>query len=207
MTLVNSYVFNNLRILKAKNPGDMYYEEYIKHYAREGDDFYDQYHFAVERVISHAPSRILEIGVRTGLCIANMLSAYTDFSKVKRVVLCDIWKDGFASPEIVKMNLKALNIPVKPEFIVGDSKVQIPTVQGEFDYILVDGDHDKKAASIDLENVVSLCAPGGVIVFDDISPYGCALLDVWDQFGMAHKEEFVFHKNMKGKGTAWAEKK
>jgi predicted O-methyltransferase YrrM len=204
---LTAYVLNNLRILKAKNPGDTYYDEYLKHSKREGVDFFDQYHCAILRVVLHKPKRILEIGVRTGLSICNMLSAYRDVKEIERIVLCDVWNDGFASPEIVKMYLKAMNLNVNPEFIVGDSKVEIPKLEGDFDYILVDGDHDKTAALIDLENVVRLVAPGGVIVFDDISPYGCNLLDVWESFKENHKGEFEFSENMKGKGTAWAEKK
>jgi predicted O-methyltransferase YrrM len=204
---LTAQVLNNLRILKAKNPGDTYYEEYLKHSERDGVDFYDQYHFAIVRAVLHKPKRILEIGVRTGLSICNLLSAYRNPAEAERVVLCDVWNDGFASPEIVKMYLRALNINVNPEFIVGDSKIEVPKIQGEFDYILVDGDHGKEAARLDLENVVRLCAKGGVIVFDDISPFGCNLLDVWEAFKEAHKDEFIFDQNMKGKGTAWAEKK
>lgn len=204
--VLTAYVLNNLRILKAKNPGDNYYDEYLKHSERDGSDFYDQYHLAITRAIHCMPRRILEIGVRTGLCICNMLSAYRDVKQIERIVLCDIWDDGFASPEIVKMNLRALNIQVNPEFIVGDSKIEIPKLEGEFDYILVDGDHGKEAARKDLENVVRLCAKGGIIVFDDISPHGCNLLDVWEEFADDHEGEFAFDTDMKGKGTAWAEK-
>ena len=204
---LTAYILNNLRILKQKNPGDTYYDEYLKHSEREGDDFYDQYSFAICRVILNKPKRILEIGVRTGLSICNMLSAYRNLKTVERVVLCDIWADSFTSPEIVKAYLRALNLQVSPEFIKGDSRVEIPKLQGEFDYILVDGAHEKEIARQDLENVVRLCAKGGVIVFDDISPFGCNLLDVWESFETAHKDEFIFDKDMKGKGTAWAEKK
>ena len=204
---LTAYILNNLRILKQKNPGDTYYDEYLKHSEREGVDFFDQYHCAILRVVLHKPKRILEIGVRTGLSICNMLSAYRDVKEIERIVLCDIWNDGFASPEIVKMYLKALNLNVKPEFIVGDSKVEIPKLEGEFDYVLVDGAHDKETARLDLENVVRLCAPGGVIVFDDISKWGCNLDDVWQAFKAAHKEEFIFNENYNGKGVGWGEKR
>ena len=208
--LLTAYILNNLRILKAKNPGDTYYDEYLKHTARDGDTFFDQYSFAIDCVMSFEPKNILEIGVRTGTCISNMLSVYRTTAVIDRIVLCDIWNDGFASPEIVKMNLRALNlgdvIP-KIEFIIGDSRIEVPKITGLFDYILVDGDHDKKTALIDLNNVIRLCAPAGVIVFDDISPYGCALLDVWEEFKAAHKDEFTFGEDLAGKGTAWAVKK
>ena len=205
--ILTAYILNNLRTLKAKNPGDTYYDEYLKHTGRDKEFFFDQYCFAINRVLFCEPKRILEIGVRTGTCIANMLSAYRNVNVIDRIVLCDIWNDGFASPEIVNMNLRALNlgdIIPKIEFIIGDSKVKIPELQGEFDYILVDGDHDKAVALIDLDNVIRLCAPGGVIVFDDISPYGCALIDVWEEFKKNNADTFTFGQDMAGKGTGWA---
>lgn len=208
--ILTAFILNNLRILKAKNPGDTYYDEYLKHTAREGDNFFDQYCFGVDRVLFCEPKSILEIGVRTGTCISNMLSAYRTTAVIDRIVLIDIWNDGFASPEIVKMNLRALNLTdviQKIEFITGDSKVEVPKLTGLFDYILVDGDHDKVAALNDLNNVINLCSVGGVIVFDDISPFGCALKDVWDQFKSLHGDKFIFGEDIAGKGTAWAIKK
>lgn len=199
------YIFNTLRILKGRNKGDTYYEEYLKHYKREGDEFFDHYHLAVEAVDFYRPKRILEIGVRTGICICNMLSAYLDARKVERIVLIDLWNDGFTSENIVKMNLNALNLPLTNiEFIKGDSLVEVPKLQGEFDWILVDGCHDKPVAKQDLENVVRLCAKRGTIVFDDISEYGCALDDVWQEFKSLHEGEFIFHQNYNGKGVGWA---
>ena len=211
---LTAYIMNTLRILKGKNPGDNYYDEYLKHYAREGDKFYDQYHFAIQWVLNNHPKRILEIGVRTGLSICNMLSAYIDYSSIESIRLVDIWSDGYASPEIVKMNMRAMNFPKRvmdlTEFIVGSSLEEIPKYDSAvnyYDYILVDGDHAKKAAAQDLKNVVRLCAPGGVIVFDDISEHGCNLLDVWEAFKTAHYHLFDFDMNLNGKGTAWAVKK
>ena len=64
--LLTAYVLNNLRIMKAKNPGDTYYEEYLKHTAREEAKFFDQYCLAIGQVLHAQPKRILEIGVRTG---------------------------------------------------------------------------------------------------------------------------------------------
>ena len=207
---LNVHIFNNLRILKAKNPGDNYYDEYLKHYAREGDKFYDQYHFAVQWVITHSPKSILEIGTRTGLSICNMLSAYVDYKGIERIVLTDLFNDGFISPEIVKMNMRALNIPKevmdKTKFIVGDSKTEVPKLEGTFEFVLVDGSHVKEDARKDLENVVRLCAKNGVIVFDDTTDRGCNLQDVWDDFKKSHENEFNFGENHDGKGTSWATK-
>lgn len=202
-----NYVFNTLRILKARNKGDTYYEEYLKHYAREGDDFYDHYHLAVETVCVRPPKRILEIGVRTGICICNMLSAYIDPSIVERVTLIDVWDDGFASPNLVKMNMKTMSIPFdNVEFITGDSLIEVPKLEGTYDWILVDGCHDKRVAKEDLDNVVRLCETGGMIVFDDISPFGCDLVDVWNDFKAQYAGHFHFNENMNGKGVGWAVK-
>lgn len=207
MKTLTQYIFNNLRILKGHNLGDTYYEEYLKHYTREGDEFFDHYHLAVQTVAEKKPLRILEIGVRTGICICNMLSAYLDAKEVQRVVLIDLWNDGFVTENIVKMNLKAMNLPMdKIHFIKGDSLVEVPKLNEEFDWILVDGCHDKAIAALDLENVVRLCADGGVIVFDDISKYGCNLRDVWEEFMARHMSEFKFYDNYKGKGVGWAVK-
>lgn len=203
--ILTTYILNNLRILKGKNPGDNYYDEYLRHFQRDGEDFADQYLFAIENVMVRQPKRILEIGVRTGLSLCNMLSAYIDHSCIERIVLVDQWADSYASPEIVKMNLRAMNFPVLPiEFIVGDSLKEVPKLEGEFDYILVDGDHDKKVAAKDLRNVVRLCALGGVIVFDDISEHGCDLMDVFEAFHTHIKNDFECGWDMGGKGTAWA---
>jgi len=212
--IMTRHILNNLRILKAKNPGDTYYEEYLKHFAREGEAFYDQYHFAIERVLDAAPKKILEVGVRTGLSICNMLSAYTDYSGIEKIVLMDVWNDGFASPGIVRMNLKAMNIPQNLfdniELITADSheylrEVMIPRGDS-FDYILVDGDHSKEGARADLSNAAKLVEPGGVIVFDDITDRGCNLQDVWDDFKEIYSREFMFGENHDGKGVGWAKK-
>jgi len=207
--VTTAMILNNLRILKRLNRGDNYYEEYLKHYAREGEKFFDQYHLAIHYVQFAKPKRILEIGVRTGLSICNMLSAYTDYSCIEKIVLIDIWADGFASPEIVKMNLRAMNFPdsIPIKFWKEDSKTAIPQLEEKFDYVLVDGNHAKEAAREDLKNAARLVAKDGLIVFDDITEHGCNLQDVWDEFKVAHDHLFDFHENHKGKGVGWGVKK
>jgi len=201
----NEIIFNTLRILKKHNVGDLYYEAYLGHLAKRKETFFDVYHFAWAWVIKYKPRRILEIGVRTGLSICQLLSAYIDYSVIERVVLCDIFNDGYTSPDLVTMNLKALNIPIdKIEFLVGDSKVEIPKLQGQFDYILVDGSHDPTDALLDLENVRPLITQGGVIVFDDIDPDGMSLAPVWHKFMNKYQSEFEWHENYSGKGIGWA---
>lgn len=210
-SISNAAVFNTLRILKAKNPGDTYHEEYIKHLDRRPLSFFDYYHLLWSVLPLIKPKNILEIGCRTGISICQLLSAQLNPS-IPNVYLFDVFADGFISPNLVKMNLKALNLPTeKVRFIVGDSKKTIPEFilqdADRMDYILVDGDHEKKAARQDLENVIPLLTPGGLLFFDDIAPDGCDLIDVWNDFKAAHAEEFFFHENLDGKGIGVGVKK
>lgn len=213
--LLQAVIFNTLRILKKENPGDCYYENYLGHLQRSGDSFYDQYMLLWEIGSQRKPARILEIGTRTGLSLCQLLSSFVDQSKISKVVCIDPFNDPYTSAELVKKNLRYLNLPVeKVEFLVGYSKDFLPKMiyveKDLFDFILVDGDHSKKAAREDLEAANGLLAPDGVIVFDDIStaPGECALIDVWEDFKKCHFEEYSeWNENMSGKGVAWAIRK
>jgi len=210
LKIPNEVIFSVLRTLKQLNPGDTYYENYLWHLDKRGETFFDTYHFAWAWAIEHKPKRILEIGVRTGLSICQLLSGYLDHSVIERIVLCDIFADGYISPELVKLNATHLGLPVdKMEFVVGYSKEKIPEFITnnpgyQFDYILVDGDHNPEGAKIDLENVKPLVAQGGVIVFDDIGPDGMNLLPVWEEFKTKYESEFTFNHDINGKGLGWA---
>lgn len=206
----NEVIFAILRIIKRGNPGDLYYEAYQGHLAKRKETFFDLYHFNWSWAIEHKPRTILEIGTRTGISLCQLLSAYIDHSQIERIVCCDLFNDGFISPALVKHNLKLVGIPQstidKVEFCVGDSKLTVPTIKGQFDYILVDGDHSKEGARTDLANVFPLIAPDGVVVFDDIGPDGMDLLDVWHEFREAHRSGFDWYENLDGKGLGWARK-
>jgi len=211
--LMHAVIFNTMRILKRLNPGDMYYEAYLGHLAKSGDSFYDLYMLLWEIGVDRAPRRILEIGVRTGISLCQLLSSYIDNSIVEEIVCVDPFIDEFLSDNLVTMNLKALNLPAeKVKFIVDSSANALPKLiqeQKRFDYLLVDGDHSREAARMDLENAHSLCDKGGVIVFDDVSqaPGECGLIVVWNDFKDAHKDDYEFHENMSGKGVSWAIKR
>lgn len=212
----NEVIFSVLRTLKKFNPGDSYYENYLSHLNKRGDSFYDIYHFAWNFVIEHHPKSILEIGTRTGISLAQLLSAYIDHSVIEKIVSCDLFNDGYISPNLVKSYLDYLGIPQdtinKIEFLVGDSKQTIPKYKQEhpdvkFQHILVDGSHDKNDAKIDLDNVVDMVATNGVIVFDDIGKDGMDLLDVWNNFKQEHLNEFEWNSDLNGKGIGWCKKR
>jgi len=203
---VNSAIFNTLRILKKENPRDMYFEAYKGHYAKRGDKFMDTYHFMWYLGAIVKPKRILEIGTRTGISLCQLLSATLDYDKIEKIILCDTFTEPPATPQVVLSNLRYLNIPVVPEFIVGSSLEEIPKLKEEFDYILVDGCHDKDYARQDLFNATKIIAPLGYIVFDDLTPDGCSLQDVWDEFKLLNADKFIFGENHNGKGVGYAKR-
>lgn len=200
---VNTAIFNTMRILKGINPGDTYLENYETHYKKRGTTFVDAYHL-MWLIGEHLnPTCILEIGCRTGISICQLLSATRDYTDLA-VYLSDTFNDGFVTPYLVKKNLAHLNIPVSPTFIVGNSKKTIPEFKKadgtRFDYILVDGSHDKKDAREDLMNVSDMLIQGGILLFDDIAPDGCDLQDVWESFKEDYSHDFHFCENHSGKG-------
>jgi len=211
LKIPNEVIFSILRIIKQGNPGDTYYEAYRSHLEKRGESFFDLYHFCWSWGIEHKPKHILEIGTRTGISLCQLLSGYIDYSNIQRVVSCDVFNDGFISPELVKYNLKLCGIPretiEKIEFKVGDSKVEVPKLEGTFSYILIDGSHDRSDAKKDLDNVYRLVEKGGVIVMDDLAPDGCGLIDVWNSFKESYREEYEFNEDLNGKGLGWAIKK
>ncbi len=199
--------------LKAVNPGDTYYEQYLGMIEKYGADFFDTYHIirTIGEVI--APVRILEIGVRTGISLCQLLSAHQEIGEVEDIVCVDPF-DQWTGPNIVRANLRKLKLPHDPDtvkilairsddyFRQLDSSPKVVV----FDYILVDGDHSKPAAYADLQNAHRYISKGGVIVFDDIStnPGECALITEWEKWKAEHKDEYEFCEKLEGKGVAWA---
>ncbi|HEY0708741.1 MAG TPA: class I SAM-dependent methyltransferase, partial [Polyangia bacterium] len=64
-----------------------------------------------------------------------------------------------------------------------------------FDYILVDGSHEKEIARSDLQIALELLSPNGWLVFDDTGPDddggpGCDLLSVWSGVMEGHPGAF-----------------
>jgi predicted O-methyltransferase YrrM len=205
--MVSSSVFNVLRTLKKYNPDDEYYEAYKWHYDKNGMNFMDTYYMMQWIGANIQPQRILEVGSRTGISICQLLSSYIDYSKIERVVLVDIFAERGDSGRI-KDNLQLLNIPTEKLSIREQSSLDALPVMIEskitYDYILVDGCHDKPVATEDLNNAVQLIEPGGYILFDDLTPDGCSLQDVWDEFKYAYGEKFKFMENHDGKGLGVA---
>jgi len=212
----NEVIFLVLKTLQQINPGDTYYDNYLWHYNKRKEKFFDIYHLAWIWAIEHRPKMIMEIGVRTGISICQLLSGYIDYSPIQKIVLVDLFDDGFISPNLVKLNMKSLGIPQeiidKTIFLIGDSKQVIPNYinsypEDKFDWILIDGSHFIEDSKKDLENIKPIVAKGGVLVFDDIGEDGMNLKPVWEEFKNKYISEFEWYENYEGKGVGWAIKK
>jgi len=223
------YVISYCQILQEFDDNDYYWSETIELAKKK-------YFFETSMVINwigakFGPKKILEIGTRTAGSLVALL--YNHKLQEGLEIYCfDLWKEYSSSffPTIamkylptfikekfsikkVKKNLNKLNIPYENiKFISGDSKITIPYFfkkfpDKKFDYILVDGGHDKLTASIDLENICGHFSDRGVLVFDDIGPESYKLIDVGDAFKSKHINEFNFYEKFHRKGVAWAFKK
>lgn len=211
---LTALIFNNLRILNGVTPRDTYIQNYRWHYNKWGDSFFDLYHLAAYWGYTHSPKRIMEIGSRTGLSLAQLLSTYKEYPTDLKIVLFDRWDDGLSNPLLIKTHLTHLNIPVDNiEFYQGDSMETVPgyiqnNLEQKFDWILVDGAHVDETASIDLENAYKLISQNGIIVFDDIGAIeeldNINLRPTWERFKNNHFEEFIWNEDLNGKGVAWA---
>lgn len=212
--LLTHMVLSVMRTLKRVNPADAYYEAYLGHAARQGDQFFDHYHLAWLWGMAKQPKEILEIGTRTGISLCQLMSAVSSPQDLN-VVSFDLFNDGYISPKLVEMNLKALNLPTdKIQFVKGDSAQTVPDYFKQnpgktLSWSLIDGNHERVAARIDLENVAPHVSAGGILVFDDLStaPGECGLIDVWESFKSDHASEFEFGENINGKGVGWGIKK
>ena len=164
------HFYRILHDLRSLNPFDRYFQVEVM------SRFYTHKNlFAMWLGELKRPTRVLEIGCRTGLSIC----AHMKFNPACTAVLIDPFTE-MGSPDVVRGNLRSLHIPTdNVHFIVGYSKDVLPTLKEQFDYILVDGSHVPADVEFDLHEAERLLAPTGVMVFDDLSPTGSNLLPVW----------------------------
>jgi predicted O-methyltransferase YrrM len=159
------------------------------------------------------PSSYLEIGVRRGKSMANVLR----FSSHCKAYGFDMWITNYAGvsnpgPDFVRAEMKKLGYLGELVLIHGDSHITVPSfvrtnIEVKFDMVLVDGDHSYEGALKDLENVAPVIKLNGVLVFDDIydvrTPW---LLDAWKKFLEQHKEFVQIIESKDFTGTAVAVK-
>lgn len=116
------------------------------------------------------PSSYLEIGTRDGDSLKAVLFGW---STPMKLVLCDTWGGKYGGSRRGNHNhiqkfLSNIRFEGIVKFLDGDSKYMIPTLNEEFDLILVDGDHSYEGAYTDLQNTWKLLKDGGFLVFDDV---------------------------------------
>jgi len=214
--LLAGIIFHNLRILYKVEPRDTYILNYLNHWEKNQEEFFDLYSLAFAWGRIYQPKNVLEIGSRTGLSLVQLLSGYIKYPQNMRICLFDLWDDTLGCPEVIKKYLDYLAIPSeKIEFYQGDSRETvskfIKTNTDKFNYISVDGGHIDEIASIDLENAYKLIAKDGIIIFDDIAATiksdNINLKPTWQRFKQKYFDEFLWREDLAGKGTAWAIKK
>jgi predicted O-methyltransferase YrrM len=206
MELMKEVVLHTVRVLAPYNRQDYYYAQLLQ--LADGDYFFETYQVIAWAALRLHPRRIMEIGTRNGGSLVQLLSLYHRHDEMQ-VVCFDLWHE-IGSPGSVRRNLRRLNIPVGVvEFIRGDSRQTVPAFKqkrpdARFDYILVDGGHEREVARRDLQNVAELIDPGGILIFDDIGPESYQLIDVWREFQAAHRAQFDWYEKLWRKGVAWA---
>lgn len=189
--------------LAPNNPRDKYFMwERIQERLDSGQAKISKELFLVWLAKNERPSRVLEIGCRTGKSLSALLKAHPQPNNCVSLLVDPFLEKG--SPKVVRSNLKHLNIPTENVYtFVGFSEDVVPNLKAEFpdlkfDYVLVDGSHERNAARHDLGMITSLVAPGGYIVFDDIGSHGelggYGLIDVWQEWAADNQGEFECHE-------------
>ena len=137
----------------------------------------------VQICLESNPRSYLEVGTRYGDSLLRVVAA-TD-RQLDRIVIADTWgidymgEHQYRSHEHIRRMLEGFGLTA--EYLDGDSARTIPTLTGQFDLVLVDGDHSREAARTDLWNCWKLVAPGGHLVFDDITSEQY-LAELWTEF-------------------------
>jgi len=190
-------------LLEPVNPDDKYFNwTHLQDHRRRGLLDISKDLFAIWVAVNQRPKLILEIGCRTGKSIATQLFIHPDRDACT-CLLVDLFVE-MGSPELIQRNLAHLRIPTSNvHAFVGYSESVFPQLMKElsdvrFDYVLVDGSHEREPALTDLNMVAPYVAKGGYVVFDDIGSYGpgvgYGLIEVWNVWKAEHQQAFEFQE-------------
>jgi hypothetical protein len=130
-----------------------------------------------------------EIGVHTGDFSANLVNT----AKPSKLYLIDPWEHfetpehqksmyggAASSPEIMEKRYEGVRARFKPQIDAGNIRiVRKRSAEGAadfpadfFDYVYIDGDHNKAGVTADIEAYWPKLKPGGIMAFDDYSLTG-----------------------------------
>ena len=192
-------------------------ENYKKQLNTE-EQWFDSISFLNWYAHNFKPKNYLEVGVRRGRSIAQVLVE----SPETNAYGFDLWIPDYASipqqgiytsnpgPEFVLAELKKLGVENLPTLIRGDSHETLPSFfdnsnnPQEFDLIFIDGDHTYTGAKIDLDIAFEHLAPGGALLFDDIYHRSHLYLSkLWDTYKNKF-DDYLFIEDVSGNGAGVA---
>jgi caffeoyl-CoA O-methyltransferase len=130
-----------------------------------------------------SPDRILEIGTFTGyatLCLAEGLG------KNGLIYTIDI---NAELEDMVRSNFLKSELYSKINYLIGDAKQIIPTINETFDLVFIDA--DKKSNAAYYEMVIEKLRSGGIILIDNVLWSGKVL----DQEKTDHKTNLISNFN------------
>lgn len=176
-----------------------------------GETWFDSPTFLNWFAATFKPANYLEVGVRRGRSMAQVIVE----SPATHCFGFDMWIPDYSGvenpgPEFVLNEFRRLGAQQLPVFIKGNSHETLPAFWANpqnpqsFDLIFIDGDHSYEGAKQDLDLAFAHLAPGGALLFDDIShPSHLELYPLWNEYKKRYPE-FIFIEDLRGNGTACA---
>lgn len=217
-TLCEGKVKERVLSIIARLEMDYWLERNLARYSDQATPWFDAVVFLNWYAHTFQPAHYLEIGVRRGRSLAQVLAE----SPATLAYGFDLWIADYGSvpgkgirtanpgPDFVRAELAKVGVTAKPILISGNSHDTLPGFfrdarnPARFELILVDGDHTKDGARLDLDIAFEHLAPGGALVFDDICHPECGGLGpLWEEY----KKKFVdclFIEDGSGNGTGVA---